>query len=67
MQHTQQARVQEFVRGGAQNLKAFFFFFAFQFLGGPRPLGPPPPGHAPAHNVIFKKVRRSVEKYTIFL
>ena len=22
----------------------FFFFFAFQFLGG---LGPPPPGHAP--------------------
>ena len=36
-----QARVQEFVRGGAQNLKAFFFFFfffffAFQlFRGGP--------------------------------
>ena len=36
---TQQARVQEFARGGAQNLKAFFFFFfffAFQFFrGGP--------------------------------
>ena len=37
-----QARVQEFVRGGAQNLKAFFFFFffAFQFFrrgGGPAP------------------------------
>ena len=31
-----QARVQEFVRGGAQNLKAFFFFFffAFQFFRG---------------------------------
>ena len=28
----QQARVQEFVRGGAQNLKAFFFFFFFFFL-----------------------------------
>ena len=34
---TTQARVQEFARGGAQNLKAFFFFFfAFQFFrGGP--------------------------------
>ena len=32
-----QARVQEFVRGGAQNLKAFFFFFfCFSiFQGGP--------------------------------
>ena len=29
-----QARVQEFVRGGAQNLKAFFFFFFFNFSGG---------------------------------
>ena len=31
-----QARVQEFVRGGAQNLKAFFFFFflLFNFSGG---------------------------------
>ena len=29
---TLQARVQEFVRGGAQNLKAFFF--AFQFFRG---------------------------------
>ena len=28
---TAQARVQEFVRGGAQNLKAFFFFFFFFF------------------------------------
>ena len=32
-----QARVQEFVRGGAQNLKLFFFFFfflLFNFSGG---------------------------------
>ena len=29
-----QARVQEFVRGGAQNLKAFFFFLLFNFSGG---------------------------------
>ena len=29
---TIQARVQDFVRGGGQNLKAFFF--AFQFLRG---------------------------------
>ena len=28
-----QARVQEFVRGGAQNLKAFFFCFSI-FQGG---------------------------------
>ena len=28
-----QARVQEFVRGGAQNLKAFFFLL-FNFSGG---------------------------------
>ena len=35
-----QARVQEFARGGAQNLKAFFFFFfffAFQFFRGGGP------------------------------
>ena len=35
--HPDQARVQEFARGGAQNLKAFFFFFfffAFQFFRG---------------------------------
>ena len=37
---TTQARVQEFARGGAQNLKAFFFFFFFFLLfnfswGGP--------------------------------
>ena len=40
-----QARVQEFARGGAQNLKAFFFFFffAFQFLGGAQAPWPPPP------------------------
>ena len=34
---SKQARVQEFVRGGAQNLKAFFFFFfflLFNFSGG---------------------------------
>ena len=31
-----QARVQEFARGGAQNLKAFFFF-AFQFFRGGAP------------------------------
>ena len=30
-----QARVQEFVRGGAQNLKAFFFAFQFFRGGGP--------------------------------
>ena len=41
MHVTMQARVQEFVRGGAQNLKAFFFFFFFFFFsifqggGGP--------------------------------
>ena len=29
-----QARVQEFARGGAQNLKAFFFAFHFNFSGG---------------------------------
>ena len=29
-----QARVQEFARGGAQNLKAFFFFLLFNFPGG---------------------------------
>ena len=29
-----QARVQEFVRGGAQNLKAFFFFCFSIFQGG---------------------------------
>ena len=33
-----QARVQEFVRGGAQNLKAFFFLFFSIFQGG----GPAP-------------------------
>ena len=38
MQHKAQARVQEFVRVGAQHLKAFFFFFFFFFnfsRGGP--------------------------------
>ena len=32
-----QARVQEFVRGGAQNLKAFFFCFLIFQGGGPAP------------------------------
>ena len=36
---TDQARVQEFVRGGggAQNLKVFFFCFAFQYFRGGGP------------------------------
>ena len=29
-----QACVQEFVRGGAQNLKVFLFFLLFNFSGG---------------------------------
>ena len=34
-----QWRVQEYVRGGAENLGGFFlFFFAFQFLGGGGPV-----------------------------
>ena len=32
-----QARVQEFARGGAQSLKAFFFSFGFQFFRGGGP------------------------------
>ena len=36
--YSYQARVQEFARGGAQNLKAFFFFFfAFQLFRGGDP------------------------------
>ena len=38
--------------GGGPKFESFFFFFfffffflAFQFLGGAKPLGPPPPGH----------------------
>ena len=31
---TSQARVQEFARGVAQNLKAFFFFFCFSIFQG---------------------------------
>ena len=42
-----QARVQEFVRGGAQNLKAFFFFFCFSISRGGQAPWAPPPGHAP--------------------
>ena len=35
-------------RWNSLNLALMAFFFVFQFLGGgPGPLGPPPPGHAP--------------------
>ena len=49
---TRQARVQEFVRGGAQNLKAFFFYYYFSGGG---------PAQKIAEKMIFstKKVAKS--------
>ena len=52
-----QARVQEFVRGGAQNLKGFFFFFfflLFNFSGGG-------PAQKQAEKMIFST--KKVAKY----
>ena len=48
-----QARVQEFVREGAQNLKLFFLFFIFSGGGGG-------PAQKIAEKIIFltKKVKR---------
>ena len=42
-----QARVQEFVRGGGQNRKAFF-----SMGGGPAP----PPGHAPDSSICIHPI-----------